>query len=659
MRSGVDPDPLIPLDKLIQLPAVAAPHLSPDGARIAALLPRDGVPNLWIAPVEDFSAARPVTRDTGRGIQARQISGAEAFFWSRSGTHLIYAQDHEGDENWLLYGVDLESGDTRALTPFENTQVRVVASSWDHPDTLLIAMNHRDPRWHVLHLLDVTTGDLRLVEENDRFYGYFADRDLKPRLAIALGPDARLEIHGSSGDGHWEHLRTLEDGEGVNPPIGFDPANRVVYTYESEGRDTRALVAWDLESGETTVLAEDARVDIGDVLAHPTTGEIQAYSTNYTRVEWHALDASVRSDLDYLASLRDGDVNIDSRSRDDRRWLVRYTLDDAPETTYLYQRDAREARKIFVATPDLEGLRLSKLHPAVIRSRDGWDLVSYLALPPWTDPDATGRPREPVPTVVIVHGGPSDERAQYGFFPLAHWIANRGYGVLLVNFRGSPGFGKAFLDAQRLEWGGKMHEDVLDQAAWAVDEGSAREDRLAVLGGSYWGYETLVAMTFTPDVFACGISVVGPSNLETFAETIPPHWSLDHLARRIGDPRTEEGRSHLHARSPYHFVHQVTRPMLIAQGANDSRVPQRESDQIVAAMRERGVEVTYLLYPSTPSSRRSWPAASAGATSRSPTSSRARVSACPSEPSTSPDSRRRFGPAGGGRRRLPGDGGRR
>ncbi|HMB58846.1 MAG TPA: prolyl oligopeptidase family serine peptidase, partial [Xanthomonadales bacterium] len=289
----------------------------------------------------------------------------------------------------------------------------------------------------------------------------------------------------------------------------------------------------------------------------------------------------------------EGDWRIVGRSDDDSTWIVEYMAADKPITFYRYNRASKSGERLFSSTPQLEGLPLSDMHPFVYTTDDGLPMVSYITLPPWTDPDGDGRPDEPVPVVAYIHGGPSDERALYAFGPIVHWLANRGYGFLFLNFRGSAGFGKAYMNAQKLEWGGKMHQDVLDQVEWAIEQGIADPDKVAILGGSYGGYETLVAMTMTPDVFACGIDIVGPSNLEIFM----PHWDEDRMGETIGDPRTEEGRAFLRSRSPINFAHQTRNPVLIAQGANDSRVPQEQSDTVVQKMQEAGAEVTYAVYP--------------------------------------------------------------
>jgi dipeptidyl aminopeptidase/acylaminoacyl peptidase len=590
-------DPLIPFKTLLAPATVQAPKLSPDGKYLSFLSPVNGVTNIMVAPVSDVKAALPITRDTKRGFQAQTISGDPVYLWAMNGTHMLYLQDKDGDENWLLYSVNVQTGDLKSLTPFKNTQVRVLRLSPTHPDEALIAVNNRDPRYHDVYRVNVVSGKLELVEKNNRFVAYVADNDLKLRVAVALGKGGGYEILKSLGDGAWQLYFALTTDDSLGSAIGFDASNRFLYAYDSRGRDTAALVKHDLEAGKMTVVASNDKVDVDAAIVHPATGAIQAYATTWTRKKWNFLDGSIKRDFDYLATVRDGDLNVESRSRNDQRWVVRYTLSDAPETFYLYDRLARKATKLFTSTPQLEGLPLTKMNPVVVKSRDGFDLVSYVSFPRWIDPDGDGKPSKPVPMVMIVHGGPDDERAAYGFAPLLQWLCNRGYAVFYVNFRGSPGFGKKFLNAQHLEWGGKMHDDLIDQVNWAVEQGYTLKDKIAILGGSYGGYATLVGMTMTPDVFACGVEVCGPANLETFIATMPATWSLDRIALKLGDPRTDAGRALLKARSPYNFAKQTKHPVLIAQGANDSRVPQAEADRLVEAMVKNGVKVTYLLYP--------------------------------------------------------------
>jgi dipeptidyl aminopeptidase/acylaminoacyl peptidase len=381
-------------------------------------------------------------------------------------------------------------------------------------------------------------------------------------------------------------------------PIGFDRSGQVLYMTDSRGRETAALTALNLQTGASTVLAEDPRTDVAGVLEHPTTHSIQAVAFDYTRPEWKVLDPSIQGDLAYLRTVAEGDLLVTSRTLDDRIWTVAAIVDDGPARFFLYDRDARKATFLFTNRKALEGLPLAKMHPEVIASRDGLALVSYLTLPVGSDTKRTGRPDRPLPMVLVVHGGPW-ARDTWGLNGEDQWLANRGYAVLSVNFRGSTGFGKRFLNAGNREWAGKMHDDLIDAVQWAVREGIADKGRVAILGGSYGGYAALVGLTFTPDVFACGVDIVGPSNLVTLLNTIPPYWEpgIAMFTTRVGDHRTEGGRRFLESRSPLTFVDRIRRPLLIGQGANDPRVKQSEADQIVTAMQRQGIPVTYVLYP--------------------------------------------------------------
>jgi dipeptidyl aminopeptidase/acylaminoacyl peptidase len=333
-------------------------------------------------------------------------------------------------------------------------------------------------------------------------------------------------------------------------------------------------------------------------MVHPATGVVQAALVVYLRNEWTVIDPSVAADLEKLRTIGEGDINVVSRSLADDKWVVVLTSSTAPPITYLYDRATGQTNLWFESRPALKGAVTAPMHTAEIKSRDGLTLPSYYTLPPASDPDGDGKPASPVPTVLLVHGGPWG-RDGYGFNPMHQWLANRGYAVLAVNFRGSTSFGKAFTNAGDLEWGRKMHDDLLDGVAWAAAEGIAQRDKVAIMGGSYGGYATLAGIAMTPTEFACGVDIVGPSNLVTLLSTIPPYWGpiLTQFATRVGDETTEEGRKLLTERSPRTYAHQIQRPLLIGQGANDPRVKQAESDQIVAAMQENKIPVTYILYP--------------------------------------------------------------
>jgi dipeptidyl aminopeptidase/acylaminoacyl peptidase len=319
---------------------------------------------------------------------------------------------------------------------------------------------------------------------------------------------------------------------------------------------------------------------------------------NYLRPEWLVLDPSVKPDFEYLKTVAEGEMQVTSGTLDDQKWIVAYLQDNGPTRYYFYDRQNKKATFLFVNRPTLEGLPLAKMHPVAIPARDGLELVSYLTLPMDSDPDGDGRPDRPLPLILNVHGGPW-ARDSWGFDPEHQFLANRGYAVLSVNFRGSTGFGKNFANAGNREWAGKMHDDLIDAVNWAVAQKIADKDKVCIMGGSYGGYATLVGVTMTPDIFACGVDIVGPSNILTLLSTIPPYWepAKQQFKDRVGDYESDEGKKFLTERSPLTYVEKIKKPLLIGQGANDPRVKQAESDQIVEAMQQKKIPVTYVLYP--------------------------------------------------------------
>ena len=586
-----DAPPLIPRQVFLGNPDKASPQISPDGAWLGWLAPVDGVLNVWAAPAERPAEARPVTRDTGRGVRM--------YSWTYSRARIVYLQDSDGDENWHVYTVDLDSGEIRDLTPIEGVRAEVQQASPQHPQHLLVGLNDRDPRFHDIHRIDLATGERTLVQLNEQFSWFVTDDGFNLRFGVRQTPDGGSEYLQKTGDNEWASMFSIGMEDAMTTwPMGFDRSGRVLYMTDSRGRNTAVLKSLDLDAGAETLLAADPRSDAGGVMVHPTEKTIQAVSFNYERKSWKVLDESIAADLEYLETVAPGEIEVVSRTLDDSCWIVAYLLDDGPVRYYRYLRGRREARFLFTNRGALEGLPLVKMHPAVIPSRDGLDLVCYYSLPRETDPDGSGRPARPAPMVLMVHGGPWGRDA-WGYDPGFQLLANRGYAVLSVNFRGSTGFGKEFVNAANHEWAGRMHDDLIDAVNWAVGQGIADPERVAVMGGSYGGYATLVGMTFTPETFACGVDIVGPSNLVTLLESIPPYWEpqVDLFASRVGDHRTEEGREFLRQRSPLTYVDRIRRPLLIGQGANDPRVKQSESDQIVQAMREKEIPVTYVLYP--------------------------------------------------------------
>jgi len=581
---------LIPRGVLFGNPDRLAPRVSPDGKQIAFIAPDQGVLNLWVGPIDDPGAAKVVTKERERGVRR--------FNWPEDGRHILYHQDKAGDENWHIFAVELKSGQIKDLTPYEGATARLQGISAKIPGEILVGLNDRDKKYHDIHRIDLKTGARKLVRQNDGFAGFDSDDDFKVRLGMRLTPDGGAEYLDLSGKEPKPFVKFSMEDNASSTSIGFDASGKTLYFLDSRGRDTVALASLDLKTAQPTVLGEDAKADVQMFIAHPKTGKIQAIGSAYERRRWQVLDKAIQPDMDYLRTVAEGEMDVLSRSLDDGVWTVAYVLSDGPVRYYRYDRKKKKADFLFTNQKALESLKLAKMHPVVIKSRDGLDLVSYLSLPLAADADGDGKPSKPLPTVLLVHGGPW-ARDVWGLNPMHQWLANRGYAVLSVNYRGSTGFGKRFVNLSNLEWAGKMHDDLLDAVRWSVDQKVADPKQVAIMGGSYGGYATLVGLTFTPDTFACGVDIVGPSNLVTLLETIPPYWAplLETFAKRVGDPRTEEGRKLLLSRSPLLHAAKIKKPLLIGQGANDPRVKQAESDQIVKAMKEKGIPVTYVLFP--------------------------------------------------------------
>ena len=588
---GRQPVDIIPRDILFGNPDRAQVRLSRDGRWIAFLAPVKKVLNVWVAPSDDPAAAQPVTDDRKRGIRF--------YMWAHTNEHLLYIQDRDGDENWRVYATHVAERRTRDLTPYKDVSARILHVSPDAPGEILVGLNNRDARYHDVHRVNLRTGTLELVQENPGFAGFITDDDYNVRFATSMTPEGGVATLKPTADGGWEPFIVVSMEDALTTGhLGFDKTGRVAYWRDSRGRDTAALVALDLESGQQEVVAVDPEVDAGSVMVHPTEKHLQAVSFTRERRRWEVLDPEIEQDFDFLRRVSEGDLSVASRTLDDRQWIVVYTMDTGPARYYHYDRDATKARFLFVSRDDLEGLPLAPMRSAVVKSRDGLDLVCYYTLPVWADEEGTGIPGKPLPTVLMVHGGPWG-RDTWGLNSSHQWLANRGYAALSVNFRGSTGFGKAFVNAGNMQWAAEMHDDLLDAVQWAEERGIAHGGRVAMMGGSYGGYATLVGLTFTPERFACGVDIVGPSNLVTLLSTIPPYWApmVELFAKRVGDLRTEEGKKLLEERSPLHRADRIRRPLLIGQGANDPRVKQAESDQIVSAMQEKGIPVTYVLYP--------------------------------------------------------------
>jgi dipeptidyl aminopeptidase/acylaminoacyl peptidase len=588
-QSGVEVTGLIPRTSIFGNPDHTSVALSPDGSKMSFLAPRNGVLNVWVGPAKRPDEARPVTNDTYRGIRS--------YIWSFTNDHIIYLQDKNGDENWSIYSVNLTSGAVKNLTPFEGIQAQIVTSSRKYPQEIIIGLNKRDPSYHDLYRLNIETGNMTLLQENKEFAGFDVDDDFHVRLATNMTPDGGIEIFRPAGEGWQSFIKAGREDALTTGTLNFNETNDVIYMMDSRGRDTAALYALNLSTGKASEIAEDPRADFGGYMIQPLHRTVQAVAFTYERLNWTVIDQAIAPDLKYLRALEDGDLEVVSRTLDDGAWIVAYIMDNGPVRYYYYDRPGKEANFLFTDRKSLEDLTLAKMNPVVIKARDGLDLVSYYTLPVESD-KGEKKPEKPLPMVLFVHGGPW-ARDSWGYSSIHQWLANRGYAVLSVNYRGSTGFGKNFTNAGDLEWGRKMQYDLLDAVNWSIKEGIADPKRIAIMGGSYGGYATLAGLTFTPEVFACGVDIVGPSNLTTLLESIPPYWKpeVETFITRVGDFRTAEGRRLLEERSPLNYAEDIRKPLLIGQGANDPRVKRNESDQIVKVMEQRNLSVVYVLYP--------------------------------------------------------------
>jgi dipeptidyl aminopeptidase/acylaminoacyl peptidase len=576
---------LLPRRLIFANPERTIVRISHDGTRIAFLAPVDGVLNLWVGPVARVEDARPVTNVTDRNLGPWIV-------WMHDNRHVLFFRDKAGDENWCVFAIDLESGEVRALTPQTGVTCGIQQLSRDFPSELLIRHNGRDKRHFDLYRVNVATAESDLIERNDEgFSGHFTDQQFRVLFASRFTEDGAIECVRRGNDGRWDCFEKIDaDDQMTTRTVEVSADGRELYWLDSRGRDTAAVIAQDIAGGAIRVLAEDPHSDFTAILLDPVLDRPIAAVCARERLRWQVLDAAFADDFTYLTGLNPGDLAVTGMSQDRQHWLIAYYGDDKPLEYFHYDRGRRQAVRLFSAAPALEGAPLVKMEPVTIRARDGLALVSYLSRPP--------SPADGLPMVLLVHGGPWG-RDGWGLYPDHQWLANRGYAVLSVNFRGSTGFGKAFVNAGDREWAGKMHDDLIDAVDWAVAQGIADPARVAIMGTSYGGYSALVGLTFTPEKFACAVDLVGVSNLVTFLNTIPDYWQTwkSVWAVRVGDYKSEEGRKFLEERSPLNRADRIVRPLLIGQGANDVRVKAAESEQIVAAMQRHGIPVTYIYYP--------------------------------------------------------------
>jgi len=571
--------PLIPREVLFGNPERADPQISPDGTQLGYLRPVDGVLNVWIRTLGK-NDDRVVTEDKHRGIRN--------FLWQYDNQHILYTQDLGGDENWRLYQTDIATKQTKDLTPFDKVRVDVVAYGWKSPNTILVQMNKRDPKVFDVQRIDLTTGKIELDTENPGDVGgWQADNDLQIRGAQVQTADGGTIIRvRDDSKSPWRDLIKWSSDETFGGVNGFSPDNKSLWVTTSLDVNAARLLEIDIATGKRKVITEDPQFDVRSTINNPKTNALEAVSYAKQRTEYVFVDPKIKADFEVLKSVRKGDIASISPNLDDTKWIVGFVSDDAPAYWYVYDRVTRKATPLFSSRPLLEKYKLSEMKPVEFEARDGMKLYGYLTTP-------AGMDAKNLPLVEFVHGGPW-ARDQWGFDRYAQWLSNRGYAVLQLNFRGSTGYGKQYVNAGDRQWAGTMHTDLLDGKDWVARQGIADPAKVCIMGGSYGGYATLAALAFSPDAFACGVDIVGPSNLNTLLKTIPPYWStiVATFRKRMGD--SEEILSQ---QSPLFKADQIKVPLLIGQGANDPRVNKAESDQIVAAMRKNDKPVQYYVFP--------------------------------------------------------------
>ncbi len=574
---------LIPRETLLGNPERANPHIAPDGKRLAWLAPDDhDVLQVWVQTTGQHDL-RAVTADKSRGIQT--------YGWAYDSKTILYAQDAAGDENFHIFALDLDSHNVRDLTPWQGVRAEFVAANPKFPDRILVALNLRDRSLMDVYRVDLRTGAVELDTKNPGDVGgWLSDDKMVVRAATVTTPDGGTEIRiRDSASGAWRTLMkaSMEDNLAA---LDFTKDGQSLFLSTSVGADTARLVRHDVASGRETDIAHSDAADLSDVMIHPTRHIVQAAAFDPGRQHWTVLDPSIQADFDAIAKIADGDFSVADRDLADKTWLISFSSDRAPTRYYSFDRASKKATFLFSVQPKLDDAPLASMKPIEFAARDGMKLNGYLTLP-------TGVPAKNLPLVLTVHGGPW-ARDSWGLNPYTQLLANRGYAVLQINFRGSTGFGKKYLHAGDREWGLTMQSDLTDGVKWTVDQGIADPKRVAIFGGSYGGYAALAGAAFTPDLYRCSIDECGPSNLFTLLASIPPYWAVMRsiFDTRVGNPDNPKDKELLTAASPLFSADKIKVPMLIGQGANDPRVKQAEAEQIVGAIAKHRGNAVYALY---------------------------------------------------------------
>ncbi|HSP62176.1 MAG TPA: alpha/beta fold hydrolase, partial [Pyrinomonadaceae bacterium] len=590
------PPPIIDRELFFGDPEISGAQISPDGKFIAFIKPLKGTRNVWVKRTEDpFDKAKPITADTTRPIPA--------YFWSRDGKYILFIQDKAGDENYLVYAVNPADSPAagqdvpaaRNLTDLKGVRAEIVAVPRSDPDAIYVGINDRDKAWHDLYKVKISTGERSLVRQNtERIAGWSFDLKDQLRLATRVADNGDTEVMRVDDRG-FTKIYSCNVFESCGPVRYHKDGRRVYFeTNKGAGVDLVKLELFDPATGKEELVESDPlnRVDLGDVSFSEATDDLIAtvYEDERTRVYWH--DKSFEADYKLVQQKFPGqDIDFGSSTKDERWFLVHTGSDTEPGETYLFDRQTKKLTFQYRITEKLNRNQLATMKPIRYKSSDGLEIPAFLTLPKGVTPKS-------LPLVVFPHGGPW-ARDSWGFDTFSQFWSNRGYAVLQPNFRGSTGYGKKFIDAGNKQWGDKMQDDITWGVKYLIAQGIADPKRVGIMGGSYGGYATLAGVTFTPDLYAAAVDYVGPSNLNTLLETIPPYWEAGRqlFYQRMGDPTTPEGKAQLDRQSPLNSATKIKTPLLVVQGANDPRVNKREADQIVIALRDRGFPVEYIVAP--------------------------------------------------------------
>jgi len=587
--------PLLDRELFFGNPQISGGQLSPDGKFISFMKPYQGIMNVWVKEfAEPFENARPLT-DSKRPLYG--------YTWTEDGKYILFVKDSGGDENMNLFAVDprakpeagQETPSSRNLTPMEDVTARIMHASQNNPDLLWVGLNDRDKAWHDLYQLEISTGDLTLVYQNDdRITGYEFDWDDNLRLLSRTDPAGNTTLLRKEGD---DLVPIYETSVTENAAVsGWDAKNENIYLVTNKGDlDLLTLFKMNPKTKEMELLESDPNqsVDFGGLRLNRNTREIisTSYTDDKTRYYWR--DKTWEANYQFLQEKFPGrEIAFQSSTHDYGKFLIAVHGDKYAAEAWYFDAKTRELIHQYTPRPELKKVEehLAPMTSIRYASSDGLEIPAYLTLP-------TGAEPKDLPVVVLVHGGPKGPRDSWGYNALVQFLANRGYAVLQPNFRASGGYGKKFLNAGDLQWGKLMQDDITWGVKHLIEKGIADKKRIAIMGGSYGGYATLAGLAFTPDLYACGVDIVGPSNIFTLLDSIPPYWEAGRafLYGMVGDPSTEEGKQRIREASPLFSADKISRPLLIVQGANDPRVKQAEADQIVIALRDRGHEVSYLL----------------------------------------------------------------